>query len=82
MLPVMRKPTAAGRIWGFGNRAQHARFLIKQKSAAQIVAFCFAKAQTIFRLFRLPHARAVCRRFSSLAQSSASETTKGKHHVD
>jgi hypothetical protein len=80
MLPVMRKPTAAVRK-RYENRAGHARFVSKQKSAAQIVAFCFAKRQTIFRIFRLPLAPAVCGRFSSLAQSRASQTTEGKHHV-
>jgi hypothetical protein len=73
---VLIKPTAAGRIQGYGNRAIRARLLFKQKSAAQIVAFRFAKRQTIFRIFRLPHAPAVCGRFSSLAQSRASQQGK------
>jgi hypothetical protein len=64
-------------MWEFGNRARHARFLIKQKSAAQIVAFCSAKRQTIFRFFRLPSAPVSCPRFSSLSEFPASETTKG-----
>lgn len=62
MLPVIRKPTAAA-LTGYENRAGHARLLFKQKSAAKIVAFCQAKRQTILRIFHLPRARGVCRRF-------------------
>jgi hypothetical protein len=78
MLPAIRKPTAA-RHSGYVNRAVHARLMYKPKSAPEIVAFCFAKRQTICRVFRLPRVRAVCGRFLSRAQSGAGETKKGNY---
>jgi hypothetical protein len=73
----MIKPTAAVRLGAYGNRAEHARLLCKQKTRQDR---CFlligAKRQTIFRLFSLTPAPAVCGRFSSLAQSRASQHRK------
>jgi hypothetical protein len=75
MLPVMRKPTAAGSR-RYENRAKHARFFVQAENRRKDRCFLLigAKRQTILRVFRLPPGPAVCGRFSSLAHSRASET--------
>lgn len=62
----------------YENRAEHARFLFKQKPRTDRCFFLIGeKRQTILRIFRLPLGPIDCGRFSLLTQSRASDTTKG-----
>jgi hypothetical protein len=70
----MRKPTADAPE-RYENRAEHARFLFKQKPRTDR---CFlligAKRQTILRIFRLPLGPIVCGRFPIAGTSRVSKT--------